>query len=199
MVIHDRTARRTTGVNRRINALTLDEVNALDAGWWKGAQWAGAGIPTLDEVLVTVPHGKRLFIEIKCGSEVLTELQRVLDTAGKSTEPSVIIGFDYDMLRRARERFPQLPICWNSSPARWKYDRRPPDELISKAIAANFTGLGLDRQFHIDEPFVSRAKDAGLKSFVWTVDDAKRARALAALGIDGIMTNRPLWLREQLE
>jgi glycerophosphoryl diester phosphodiesterase len=199
VAIHDRTTQRTTRVRGKISALTLEELHMLDAGSWKGADWKDAAIPTLDEVLATVPDGKRLFIEIKCCSDVLPELGRVLDTAGKSTKPPVIIGFDYETMRQARERFPQLPICWIASPAKWKYGRRPPDELISKALAANLTGLALDRRFHLNEDFVSRVKNAGLKLYVWTVDDAKLAKKLAALGVDGITTNRPLWLRIQLE
>ena len=77
--------------------------------------------------------------------------------------------------------------------------RCPPDELTAKAVAAKFSGLALDRRFRIDGPFISRMKDARLKLCVWTVNDAKLARELAALGVDGIITNRPLWLRRKLE
>lgn len=45
---------------------------------------------------------------------------------------------------------------------------------------------------------MQRVRDAGLKLYVWTVDDAARAHELAALGVDGITTNRPEWLRAQL-
>ena len=41
-------------------------------------------------------------------------------------------------------------------------------------------------------------KAARLKFRVWTVDSAPVARRLAGLGIDGIITNRPGWLRAQL-
>ncbi|MEO6786720.1 MAG: glycerophosphodiester phosphodiesterase [Chthoniobacteraceae bacterium] len=199
VAIHDSTTRRAAGVNRRVSAMTLEELRTLDAGSWKGAHWKGERVPTLGEVIATVPDGKRLFIEIKCGPEVLPELERILSTSGKSTRPPVLIGFDFETMRQARERFPQLPACWVSSPGKWNWGKRsPPDELIAKAVAANLTGLALDRRFGINGHFVSRAKDAGLKLYVWTVDDAKLARKLAALGIDGITTNRPLWLRTEL-
>ena len=198
--IHDRSTRRTAGLNRRVSAQTLEALRALDAGSWKGALWKGVGIPTLEEALATVPDGRRLFIEIKCGPEVLPELERVLSTSGEPTRPHVIIGFDYETMIRTRERLPQLPVCWVASPGKWNFAKaHAPDELTAKAIAANLSGLALDRRFKIDGRFVSRVKDAGLKLYVWTVNDAKRARELAALGVDGIITNRPLWLREQLD
>ena len=43
-------------------------------------------IPTLAEVVQTVPEGKRLFIDVKCGSRIVPELNRVLrgiETCGK--------------------------------------------------------------------------------------------------------------------
>ncbi len=82
-VIHDATTRRIAGLERPVAAQTLAELQALDAGSWKGAAWAGEQIPALAEVLATVPDGKRLYLEIKCGVEVLPELERVIAEARK--------------------------------------------------------------------------------------------------------------------
>jgi glycerophosphoryl diester phosphodiesterase len=42
-------------------------------------------------------------------------------------------------------------------------------------------------------------KAACLKLAAWTVDDATVAGRLIDAGVDGITTNRPQWLREQLK
>ena len=42
-------------------------------------------------------------------------------------------------------------------------------------------------------------KAAGLKFYVWTVNDAEVARRMMRIGVDGITIDRPGWLREQLE
>ena len=200
VAIHDSTTRRTAGMNVRVSARTLEELRALDAGSWKGAQWKGARIPTLEEALATVPDGRRLFIEIKCGPEVLPELERVLEDCGHSARPHVLFGFDFETMRQARERFPHMPVFWVVSPGRWVLGKRcPPDELTAKAVAAKFSGLALDRRFEINGNFISRVKNAGLKLCVWTVNDAKLASKLEAVGVDGIITNRPLWLRRKLK
>ncbi len=54
------------------------------------------------------------------------------------------------------------------------------------------------RRFPFDPEFVRKVHAAGLKLYTWTVDDPVVARNLAAVGVNGITTNRPGWLREQL-
>jgi len=199
VAIHDSTTRRTAGVARRVSVQTLERLRALDAGLWKGTQWKGERIPTLEETLATVPHGKRLFIEIKCGPEVLPELNRILIAAGEKAQRCAIIGFDFTTMKQARERMAHSEFYWIASPKKWSRGKRPSvDALIAKTKSANLDGLDLDRRFAIDEAFVSRVKNAGLKLCVWTVNDATLAGKLAALGVDGITTNRPLWLRQRV-
>lgn len=51
VVIHDDTVDRTTNGSGRVNQMTLAEVQALDAGSWKGSQFAAARVPTFEQVL----------------------------------------------------------------------------------------------------------------------------------------------------
>lgn len=198
-VMHDANTKRTTGVDSKVADSTMEELRALDAGAWKGEQWKGEKIPSLDEVLKTIPDGKQLFIEIKCGPEVIPELERVLKASGKKPEQLVIIGFKYEIMREAKARFPQLRVYWIVSPKKDSDGLVPPiEELVASAKAAGLDGLDLNEHFAFDEKFVARVKDAGLKLYVWTVDNAADARKLARLGVDGLTTNRPAWLREQL-
>jgi glycerophosphoryl diester phosphodiesterase len=171
-----------------------------DAGRWKGARWAGEKIPTLEEVLATIPDGKRLFVEIKCGREVLPELERVLAASGKKPEQVVLIGFDYETMRLARKQFPKLQVFWIVSYKESKQTGKFPEleGLAEKAQAAEFNGLDLDWHFPLDAAAVSRLKQRGLQLFVWTLDDGAVAARLAAAGVDGITTNRPRRLRESL-
>jgi glycerophosphoryl diester phosphodiesterase len=201
VVMHDATTKRTTGVDKKIADSTLDELRALDAGGLKGEQWKGEKIPTLAEALATIPEGKQMFIEIKCGAEVLPELESVLKASGRKPEQLVIIGFCYATMQAARQRFPQSPIYWIVSP---KADREsgqfPPIEgLIAKAKEAGLSGLDLDAKYPLDTAAVAKVKGAGLRLYTWTVDDPSLAQKLTAAGVDGVTTNRPGWLRDQLK
>src|SRR4051812_564859 len=96
VVMHDASTKRTAGLDRKIVDQTLEELKTLDAGSWKGPQWKGEKIPTLAEALATMPEGKRFFIEIKTGPEILPALEKVLKESGKKPEQLVIIGFGYE-------------------------------------------------------------------------------------------------------
>ncbi len=199
VVLHDANTKRTAGVDKPVAAQTLAEVRALDAGSWKGPQWKGEKIPTLAEALATIPEDKRMFIEIKCGPEVLPELERVLQSSDTKSEQLVLVGFNYATMRQAKERFSHLPVLWIVGYNKTSDQSPAIEELIEKAKAGGLDGLDLDFHFPIDAAFVAKVKAAGLQLHVWTVDKADIARKLAAAGVDGITTNRPGWLREQLK
>jgi glycerophosphoryl diester phosphodiesterase len=201
IVSHDENTRRTTGVAKKISESTLAELRALDAGSWKDPKWKGEPLPTLEEVLALIPDGRRLVIEIKCGVECLPALGRVLTASGKPAAQLVIISFHYDVCAEAKKLFPKIPVLFLAS---FKQDKASgkwsptPDTLIAKATRAGLDGLNLSSKGPLDAAFVKQTHAAGLKFYVWTVDDAAVARQLVAAGVDGITTNRPEWLREQL-
>lgn len=200
VVMHDADTRRTANVDKAIAEQTLSELRALDAGAWKGARWIGEKIPTLAHALATIPDGKRMFVEIKCGAEVLPELKRVIEASDKKPEQIVLIGFSYQVVRAAKALFPALEVCWLASYKKGEDGRFPgARELAAKAKAAKLDGLDLEARFPIDAAFTAEVRGAGLKLYAWTVDDPARARSLVAAGVDGITTNRPAWLREQIK
>ena len=84
VVMHDPNTKRIGGVDRKVVDQTLAELRKLDVGRWKDARFAGERMPTLEEMLATVPAGKRVFIEVKCGPEIVPELDRVLKASGSS-------------------------------------------------------------------------------------------------------------------
>jgi glycerophosphoryl diester phosphodiesterase len=201
VVIHDHNTKRTAGVSKKVVDQTLDELRALDAGTWKGPQWKGERIPTLDQVLATVPAGKRLFVEIKCGPEALDEFGAALRRSKPKDARVVVISFNYDVVKQTKARFPELEACWIADFKRTATGGWKPEiaSLIQKAQAAELDGLDLSYRGPLDAASARTIRAAGLKLFVWTVDSASAARRLREAGVDGITTNRPGWLRAELE
>lgn len=205
LVIHDATFKRTAG-GREVPVLdlTFDEARALDAGAWKAPHFQGEKLPSLDEQLAAMPTGKRLFIELKVGPEIVPELARSLTRASVDERHVTIISFNFDTLREVRRQLPRLPtqfLVGYRSPEASKTESKPQpslDDVIARALAGNFTGLDLQHTWPLGPNELKKIRDAGLELHVWTVDDPVIAQRWIGLGVKSITTNRPGWLREKL-
>ena len=201
VVIHDSSTRRTGRVARKVSDQTLAELRSLDVGRWKGRPWSGETVPTLEEVLATVPRKRRLFIELKCGPEGVPGLAEIARTCGRPLATLVAISFSLEVVGYLKAEMPGLEACWICQSRRnWKSSRRVSAgrELIAAARKVGLDGVDLDARGPVNATLIGKLKDAGLKVYVWTVDSPAKARKLAAAGVDGITTNRPQWLRQKL-
>jgi len=200
VVIHDATTRKTAGVRRKVASQTLAELQALDVGNWKAPKWKGQRIPTLADVLATLPPRKRLFVEIKCGPECLTRLAEEVRGSGLQSDQVVPIGFALDTMSELKRICPELTVCWIAEFKRTLRGWKPrAEQLIAQARKAGLDGLDLSGRGPVDRTFADKVHAAGLQLYIWTVDSPERAWELFDAGVDGITTNRPGWLREQLE
>ena len=200
VAMHDASTARTTGVELSVGRATLADLRRLDAGRWKGARWAGEPVPTLAEMLATVPPGRRFFAEIKCGEEIVPALSVVLRESVVSLRQIAVISYDLAVLMGIKSLLPAIRVYLVASfeqdeAGRWTPD---PHELIDRAQAAGLDGLDLMAGGPIDAALVRAAKQAALALCVWTVDELPLARDLIAAGVDAVTTNRPGWLRESL-
>lgn len=193
VLMHDANTRRTAGRSLVVADTSLAELRRLDVGAWRGPPWFGEHVPTLAEALNVIPAGRRLLIEIKCGAEILPAIERAFGAAPHPPQAYVLMSFDREVARAAKQRFPAVEAHWIV-----ERDRSSPARLAAQAREAGLDGLNLDRRFPLDRDFVRTLHDAGLRVHVWTVDATARARELALAGVDSITTNRPGWLRERL-
>ncbi len=200
VVMHDGTGVRTAGITNKMSdsSTILRKASAGDWGQWKGKGFQNEKIPFLQEVLAVMPAGKKMLIEIKCGTEILPELKRQLAASGKKPGQIVIICFNFEVLKKCKEMMPQYEALFLAAGDSKTKKFPPVEELIAKCKAAKLDGLDLHSGFPIDKEFVKKVHAAGMKLYTWTVDDPAVAKQEAEAGVDGITTNRPKWLREQL-
>ncbi|MBM3970149.1 MAG: glycerophosphodiester phosphodiesterase [Planctomycetes bacterium] len=199
IVCHDANTKKTTGVDKAIKNSTLAELRTLDAGSWKGKRFAGEKLPTLAEALATIPEHGRCFIELKTGPEAVPALVKVVESSGKRPDQLVIISFDSESLAEAKRELPRHPAYWIVSVKKNKTTGTlapTVEELIAKAKAIHADGL--DLSIPPTSEYVEPVKRAGLKLFIWTVNDVVIARKFVELGVDGITTDRAGWLKTQL-
>jgi len=193
MVIHDKDTKRTcSGKKNLVIAKTPSVViRDLDAGSWKGEAFKGEKIPYLSEIIETIPEGKTLVVEIKCGVEVIPALQRCTEKSGK-TDQLVFISFNWNTIVAVQKVFPENKCYWLSASKIGLNGR------MKEAEEVGLAGVNLNHSI-IDKEVMKTAKTLGLEVLTWTVDDPQEAKRLIELGVSGITTNRPKWLKEEME
>lgn len=192
MVIHDKNTKRTCSGNKNFKVAKTPStvLRELECGSWKDEKYAGEKIPFLSEVIETVPAGKTLVVEIKCGSGVLPHLKRCIDRSGKE-EQIVFIGFGWNTILNTKAVFPDNKCYWLSA------IKPGLKKKMKKAAEAGLEGVNLRHKI-IDEKTMRIAQRNNLEMLTWTVDDPEEARRLTEIGVTGITTNRPKWLKEQM-
>jgi glycerophosphoryl diester phosphodiesterase len=193
MVIHDKDTKRTCSSKKNFSIADTPStlLHDLDAGSWKDEKFKGEKIPFLSEMIETVPEGKILVVEIKCGPEVIPPLVRLMDKCNKQ-EQIVFIAFDWKTMLETKKTFPENKCYWLSGSK---------NGLSKKIVEAAENGLdGVNLHYSvIDEEVMQVAKENNLEVLTWTVDDPAEAKRLIDLGVTKITTNRPAWLKEELE
>ena len=192
MVIHDKDTKRTCSGKKNLPISDSPSLllRDLDAGSWKDEKYKGEKIPFLSEIIKTVPKGKILVVEIKCDSNVLPHLKRVVNESGKADQ-MVFIAFDWNTIVKTKKIFPDNKCYWLSS------SKSAVKRKIPEAVSEGLDGVNLNHGI-IDDEIFGLAKGHNLEVLAWTVDDPVEAKRLNELGVMKITTNRPKWLKEQL-
>ena len=185
VVIHDETVNRTTDGAGEVAALTLEEIQRLDAGAkFKGGKVKGERIPTLDEVFAATIGKCGLNIELKAGgveAQVAATMQ-----ARNAFADSIVSSFDWDYLKKIQTLHFNIRIALLAE--------EKPVDLMMNAVAMRAHAIN-PRWDMVTADLCKAAHERGLKVYTWTVDADARMRALAECGVDGIMTNYPERLR----
>ena len=199
LVSHDSSTKRTGKIDLNIKDTTARELRKIDVGSFKSEKYAGEQIPFLADVIKTIPPGRKLYVEIKCGKEVLPILEKLISQSGKMSQ-IVIIGFDLEIVTMSKQLI-DVPTYWLKGTEKDKETEKwiPHSPQLVKIAEDN--GLdGLDVHYAgVNKEFTDAVKAAGQKLYVWTVDNPDEAIRLVNLGVAGITTNRPEWLRKQLK
>ncbi len=199
---HDDTTKRTANVDRLVQDQTLQELTSLDVGSWKDRKWAGEKIPTLIQVFDTVPPRGKILIEIKSDTRIVEPLVDFLRDSPLVQEQMIIICFDADLIAQIKRRIPEVRAYWLSDFKERGLGRWEPtvDQIIETARRIGADGVDLNANLNvIDAKFIAKIRWAGLELHVWTVNDPVKAKRLMKLGVDSITTDRPGWLRSQLQ
>ncbi len=111
MVIHDKDTKRTSGTKMIVQESLADDLRKLEVGDFKDPSFKGEKIPFLEEVIKTIPAGKTLLIEVKCGVEILPYLVEMIRSSPLQSQLAVI-SFDFDVVAGIKKELPETPAYW---------------------------------------------------------------------------------------
>jgi len=153
VALHDRTTKRTAGQELEVAQTPLETLRQLDVGAWKSPRFRGERIPTLKEVLAAIPPGKKIFIEVKCGPEIVSTMKQCLMQSRLSPEQTVVISFNADVIAETKRQIPAIKAYWltgfkqDEATGEWKPDLDLEFHVWTvdnPADAAFFQQLGVD-------------------------------------------------------
>ncbi|MEN9469873.1 MAG: Glycerophosphoryl diester phosphodiesterase [Verrucomicrobiota bacterium] len=208
---HDKDTKRIAGQPLTVANATLEELRQLDVGSiqpqaserelrsWSADKFQGTRMPTIAEVFATVPEGKKIFIEIKCGPEIIDPLLRELASSGLTPDQVVVICFDSAILKSLKERDPKWQTGWLCSFGK-RANGKPsqaPAKVFKTLKEMNARAL-LSGRGDVDKNLLDQIRAAGIEHYVWTINDPKLAPAYKAQGVDAIITDLPTEMRAAL-
>jgi glycerophosphoryl diester phosphodiesterase len=178
VVMHDETIDRTTGIggNNRVDAMTLADLKALDAG-------AGTGsIPTLRETLDFVRAHPNGYLNLEIKAADAKEIVRQVDETGM-VERVILSSFDPTWVLMTKRLRPDIAVAALQEIPDLNFARYARLSLKADIV-------GPSRELATPD-FIAGALKLGLGVHVWTVNDPVEMKELIHAGVTGIFTDRP--------
>jgi glycerophosphoryl diester phosphodiesterase len=160
---HDETLTRVHGIDRRVDELTADELEAH-------------GVPTLETVLTSIPRRAFLDVELK-GDPGRGAFEALVAGRGPGLERAVVSSFEAGALRRIAGLAPLWPRWLNAHDA----------DAATIAAAVELGCRGISIEWHaVDVTAFARARAADLDVAAWTVRRRPTFNRLERLGVAAI-------------
>ncbi len=199
LVYHDRSLRKIGGGGRAVRQTDWAEIAGLDAGGWLDPRHAGQVVPTLDQVLDRYARRTRLLLELKvrprdkqagAGVALAKEVAQRLRSR-RLTRHVMVLCFDLETLELMTDLATGIPTVLNL-----KAPRRPTRSF--RDTVDRVSAVSIDVRT-LSAEVVAAVHDAGKPVLTYTCDGSRTVTRALDAGVDGVMTNRPGWLRQTLQ
>ncbi len=176
VLMHDLTLDRTTNGSGDLASLTLEQLQALDAG--------GEPVPTFAQALEMTRGRALLVAEIKrpgCEralADVIRAAEALADVMVWSFLPPAL-----EAMRQAEPMVPGALLIAPQSMGNWP-------SMQDLALRLDLQAVSV---FHLnlDAGIIAQSRRRGLAVYAWTADTERDIQRLLDLGVDGIVTNYP--------
>lgn len=194
IIFHDDTLERTTNGSGAVAATLYEDIRALEAGSWFADSFAGAKIPTLEEVCETlIDLDLGLNLEIKpCPGREKETAEAALDMLSRIWDDHdrlLISSFSHVSLETALD----IARDWHRSLLmdEWLENWKDLADYLDVSTI-NINGNECTREQ------VEDIVDMDYPILAYTINDPQRARLLQGWGVDGVFTDVPDVIEEAL-
>ncbi len=207
VLIHDETVDDTTDGTGEVEAMTLDEIQQLDAGYdWSNDNGTtppfrgqGITIPTLEEIFQTFPD-YRMTIEIKKSEASMAAPFCQLIRQYEMQDQIVVASFHNERMDEFRQVCPE--VATSSARQETTIFVLLTKVFLGRLYSPKFESLQVPEESSgitvMTPSFVRAAHERGLAVEPWTIDDPEQMQLYIDWGVDGIMTDRPDLMLEVL-
>lgn len=228
VVMHDETVDRTTNGKGKVAELTLEQLQALDAGTWKDAGYAGERVPTLKAALELADADCGCFVEVKPLNQgnLKDLLERIaagklsrdedidrefLAAVADSPDAALARAVIADIRAAGKQKF---VVLQSFSPVVCGVVAIEAPELKVELLGGGKTAGDWEGYYRwlflfefnglntsaaaLTEGRLDVIQSGGKSCAVYTVDDTAEVQRLAEWGVNRIITNKPALCLEEL-
>ncbi len=192
VLLHFERLEHTTTGSGLLADHTWDEIQRLDAGAWRGPEFAGERVPSLEDALNLARERVPLNLDFQISDAVAPGIAVVREAA--MIDDVVVSGCQ-------AKCFEIMAAATNEITTILNLDDLPPEidlgearavayRAIGRASALGVAGINLHHTL-VDAALVARARKAGLGVWAFVVDDEGRFAELIEMGVASVTTNWP--------
>ena len=188
VIFHDETVDRCTNGKNKVADLTLEQLQALDAGSWFSKEFAGEQIQSLEQTLAFfIANDLSMNLEIKIHHDhqvqpLVDKVAEVLEKMNFPHDKLIISSFSTLALTHCRQVMPTIRLGYITE--------HEPLATLAKLKSINLYSLHIDYKI-LTEEMAKEVIQSGLKLNIWTLNDLQQASKFRAWGVEMIITDKP--------
>lgn len=183
VLMHDKNLKRLTGVNTTVNRLTYKQIEQLRIRNPLSIKSRDEKIPTLEQVIKTVNHKRKLIIEIKPYGNTVDLTHRVVNLIDENnfTNQCMVHSLSYKILLDVKRQNPTIMTGFIVVSPRAKL---PTEGVDFYSVEQRIITPNLVNNIHKSNKTI----------YAWTVDYPLDMKREIKLNVDGIITDKPTLL-----
>lgn len=192
VLMHCERLEHTTTGSGLVADHTWEEIQCLDAGAWRGPEFADERVPSLEEVIDLTRGRVPLNLDFQTNDAVAPGVAVVRDAG--LTGDVVVSGCRVECFEIMAEATNEITTLLNVDDLPAGIDPAEAGPVVLPSIdaagALGAAGINLHHSL-VDAALVARAREEGLGVWIFVVDDDERFAELIDMGVTAVTTNRP--------